>query len=570
MRGGSGSARVNRRYRQAAMARIHDLVVLGGGTAGLIAARTAAGLGARVALIEAERPGGDCLCVGCVPSKALLATAGLAQRMRSADQLGLEPVEPAVDFSAVMDRVRAVIRAAGEPDLPERLAAQGIELIGARGEFVGPAAIAAGGRTLRFRAALIATGSRPVLPPVPGLADARPLTNETVWELSELPRRLAVIGAGSTGVELGQAFARLGSEVAIVERLPRPLADEDHEASALLAEVLRAERVELRLGAAVERVEAGGDGPGALALGHARVEFDRVLVAAGRRAETEGLGLERAGVDVRADGAVRVDRFLRTSAPHVYAAGDVVGGLRFTHVAAYHALIVVANALFRARRRAEREWIPRVTFTEPEIARVGLGEAEARERLGGEPLVFRHDHAELDRALTAGARGFSKLVCDRRGRLLGATIVGPAAGESIAEVARLVREGRRVADLSQMVHAYPTFTESPARAADEWWRRRYFTPRARRLLRPLLCLSREETAAYCAARGETPLEDESNASPAFLRNRVRGEILPILEELRPGSVDRIGRFARLAADDDALLEEVAEAELARRRTSDGG
>jgi pyruvate/2-oxoglutarate dehydrogenase complex dihydrolipoamide dehydrogenase (E3) component len=488
--------------------RIYDLVVLGGGTAGLVASRTAAGLGARVALVEAERPGGECLWTGCVPSKALLASAALAQGMRSAAELGIAPVEPEVDFPAVMERVRSVIRAAGEPDRPERLEAEGIEVIRARGRFLGPGAIAAGGRALRYRAALIATGSRPSPPAVPGLAEARPLTSETVWDLGEPPRRLAVLGGGPTGVELGQALARLGSEVTIVERLPRLLAGEDAEASALLADLLRAEGVALRLGASAERVEPDGRGSGALAVGDERIEFDRVLVAAGRRAETGELCLERAGVEVGADGSVRVDRFLRTSAGHVYAAGDVVGELRFTHVAAYHALVAVANALFRARRRAEREWIPRVTFTDPEIAAVGLDEAGARRRLGAEPLVLRHDHRELDRALTAGARGFSKLVCDRRGRLLGATIAGPAAGESIAEVARLVRERRRVADLSQMVHAYPTFTESPARAADEWWRRRYFTPSARRLLRPLLAVLR----AVDRPRARAPVDPQRRAT----------------------------------------------------------
>jgi pyruvate/2-oxoglutarate dehydrogenase complex dihydrolipoamide dehydrogenase (E3) component len=489
------------------MARIRDLVVLGGGTAGLVAARTAAGLGARVALLEPERPGGECLWTGCVPSKTLLASAHLAQQMRSAGRLAIEPVEPEIDFGAVMDRVRSVIHSAGEPDRPERLAAEGIELIRAPGRFGERGTVIAGGRILRYRAALIATGSRPILPPIPGLAEARPLTSETVWGLERLPRRLAVIGGGSAGVELGQAFARLGSAVTIVEARPRLLAADEEEASSLLAAELRADGVELRLGRAVERVHADGDGASALILGGAsagseadavdapaagveRVEFDRVLVAAGRSAMTDGLGLDRAGVAIEADGTVRVDRFLRTSADHVYAAGDVAGRLRFTHLAAYHGLVAVANALFRARRTAERRWIPSVTFTDPEIARVGLVEAAARERLGAAPLVFRHDHAELDRALTSGARGFSKLVCDRRGRLLGATIAGPAAGESIAEVARLIRERRRVADLSQMVHAYPTFTESPARAADDWWRRRYFTPSARRWMRPLLAVLR--------------------------------------------------------------------------------
>lgn len=473
--------------------RRYDLVVLGGGTAGLIASTTAASLGARVVLVEeAEQPGGDCLFTGCVPSKSLIASAALAHRMRTADRLGLAPAEPGVDFARVMQRTREVIERAGARDTAAALQSQGVEVVRATGRFVRAGIVQAGERTLAYRAALIATGSRPAMAPIPGLADAEAVvTNETVWNLRELPRRLAVLGGGPVGVELAQAFARLGSTVAVVEAESELLPREDPEAGRFVAELLEAEGIAVHRGTAAERVEPITGGAGVLVAGRSRVEFDRVLVAVGRVPRTGGLGLKDVGVELDGAGAVRVDARLRTTGDRIWAAGDVTGALYFTHVAGYHGLVGAANALFRARRSVDHSAIPWVTFTDPELARVGLTEPQARERLGADPLVFRHDYADSDRALTAGeARGFAKLVCDRRGRLLGATIVAPAAGESIAEVARLVRERRKVADLSQQVHAYPTFTEGPARAADGWWRHKYLNARGRRRLAPLLALLR--------------------------------------------------------------------------------
>lgn len=476
------------------MSKRYDLVVIGGGTAGLIASRTAAGLGARVALVEERSPGGDCLYTGCVPSKTLIASAALAQSIRSADRLGLEPAEPRFDFARVVEHVQEVIAAAGEEDTPEFLRSVGVEVVDSRGEFERPGLVVAGGRELRYRAALIATGSVPAMPSLPGLRDVEPLTNETVFDLREQPRRLAVLGGGSIGVELGQAFARLGTEVTIVEVASRVLSREEPEAAELITVVLRDEGVRVDCGFEAERVEPNGRGGLLVSRRDGdsyELPFDRLLVAVGRRPATAGLGVERVGVELDHHGAVRVDDRLKTTGDRIYAAGDVLGGLHFTHVAAYHGLLAVANALFRARRHVDHRTVPWVIFTDPEVARVGLSEDDARRTLGREPLIFRHDYRRLDRALTAGAaRGFAKLVAGRRGRLLGATIVGPAAGESVAEVARLVREGARVADVSQAIHAYPTFTEGPARAADDWWRRRYFTPSVRRLLRPLLALGR--------------------------------------------------------------------------------
>jgi pyruvate/2-oxoglutarate dehydrogenase complex dihydrolipoamide dehydrogenase (E3) component len=470
----------------------YDLVVLGGGTAGLIASLYAARLGARVALVEqAEQPGGDCLFTGCVPSKSLIASARLAHEMRTADRLGLEPLEPRIDFARVMERIQDVIRRAGVRDKAEQLEAEGVEVIRAFGRFARPGVLEAGGRELHFRAAIIATGSRPALPPIPGLAETEPLTSETVWDLRELPARLAILGGGATACELGQAFARLGSKVEIVEAAPLPVPREDPEAGRFLADVLSGEGVGLHLGGPAGRVEPRGDGAGVLVAGERRIGYDRLLAALGRRPAGDGIGLDNVGVELDARGFVKVDAHLRTTGDRIWAAGDAVGRMCFTHVAGHQGLTAMANALFRARRSFDYSAVPQVVFTEPELARVGLTEAEARERLGRDPLVLRHDYAESDRALTAGtARGFVKLVTGRRGRVLGATLVAPAAGESITELAALVRRGGTAADLSQVIHAYPTYGEGPVRAAEQWWSHRYLNPRGRRLTRPLLALLR--------------------------------------------------------------------------------
>jgi len=466
----------------------YDLVVLGGGASGLTASVVAGRLGARVALVEREeQPGGDCLFWGCVPSKALLASARLAHQMRTADRLGLEPVEPELDFARVMERVQTAIVEAGRHDRPDHLRGEGVEVVRGQGSFAGPGVVEVEGRALRYRKAIVATGSRPVRPPLPGLEPGHALTNETVFDLRELPGRLAIVGGGATGVELGQAFARLGSAVTIVEASQRLLPTEEPEAGRLIAESLIDDGVAVRTGAGADAVAPAQDGTGALLLGSERVAYDRLILAIGREPATEGLGLERVGVQLTEEGWVKVDALLRTTAAHIYAAGDAVGQLIYTHVAGYHGLLAALNALFHARRRADYTAIPRVVFSDPELAAVGLIEQEAAERLGRPPLVFRHDYADSDRAITAAeTRGFAKLVADRRGRLLGATIAAPAAGESIAELARLVRDGAKVADVLAVVHAYPTFSEGPARAAEGWWSHRVLNPRGRRLLRPLL------------------------------------------------------------------------------------
>ena len=475
--------------------RRYDLAVVGGGTAGLTAALIAAGIGARVCLIERAATGGDCLWTGCVPSKSLLAAAALAHRMRTADRVGLAPVEPGIDLDRVMAHVRAARDRLAPADSPERLRRDGVEVIQGEGRFTGPGRLAVAERTVAYRSALIATGSSPSIPPVPGLAAAQPLTNDTVWDLRELPERLLVLGGGPVGCELGQAFARLGSRVTIVELLPWLLAKEEPEARELIARRLTEEGVEVRLGSRAVAVEPDGGADRLLVerdgQPQAPIGFDRVLVAAGRRAETARLGLETVGAATRADGAVVVDRSLRTTARGVFAAGDVTGALPFTHIAAYHGRTVAGNALFGLRRRVAYGAVPWVTFTDPEVARVGMSEAQARERWGQRMVVRAYDYARLDRAVCAGEPdGFAKLVADPQGRLVGATVAAPAGGEAIAELAAWIDRGGRIGELSRTVHAYPTFAEGPVRAADELVRAKWTGGRVRALARPALALAR--------------------------------------------------------------------------------
>lgn len=466
------------------------MVVIGAGTGGLVAASVAASAGARVALLERDRTGGDCLWTGCVPSKALIEAANLAHRMRNAQAVGLRPVEPEVDFAAVMAHVDAGRDLLAAHDSPERLERAGVEVIFGHGRFVGPGRIAVDGRELRYRTAVIATGSRPIIPIVPGLDAASALTTDTVWELRERPQRLLVVGGGPTGCELGQAFARLGSDVTIVESSDRVLGAEEPRASELVATMLRCDGVDLRL-----RTTLVGARPGEVAVrspaGSVKIGCDRVLIAAGREPCTDGLALQAIGVRTDDRGAIVVDDRLRTTARNAYAAGDVTGTLALTHVAAYQARTAALNALFRSRGRVSFRAVPRATFTDPEVGSVGLTEEQARERFGSGVRATEFDYDQLDRAVLAGRPyGFAKLVGDPNGRLVGATVAAPGAGEAIAELAAWVSVGARVARVSHAVHAYPTLSEGPARAADDYLRESFAASPTRRYARQLLAVLR--------------------------------------------------------------------------------
>jgi pyruvate/2-oxoglutarate dehydrogenase complex dihydrolipoamide dehydrogenase (E3) component len=478
---------------RAAAKKPYDLAVIGGGTAGLVSAFIAAGAGASVALVERERTGGDCLWTGCVPSKSLIASAQLAHRMRRADELGLPAVDPQIDFAAVMERVHAAIATIEPHDSPERLRAAGVEVVQEEARFVATSELEVGGRRLTFNAAIVATGSQPAMPAVPGLNGDRVLTTETVWDIRELPRRLVVLGGGPIGCELGQAFARLGSQVTLVQSADRLLGKEEPAASALVQEHFAAEGIDVRV-----RTRAVEARDGELTLESAdrttTVSFDRVLVATGRRPRTADLGLDIAGIDVDERGAVVVDDRLRTSGPRIYAAGDVTARLPFTHVAAHHARVATMNALFGTRGTVD-ETIPWVTFTDPEVARVGMTAAQARARWGDGVIVTRSEYADLDRAITESVPyGFALLVADPRGRLVGATVAAPGGGDAIAELTARVKAGGKLADLSKTVHAYPTLAEGPPRAADEYLRQRYSARRYRVLAASVLAIRRAAAA----------------------------------------------------------------------------
>jgi pyruvate/2-oxoglutarate dehydrogenase complex dihydrolipoamide dehydrogenase (E3) component len=455
---------------------VWDLLVVGAGSAGLVGARTAASLGASVLLVERDRTGGDCLWTGCVPSKALLAAADLAADVRRAGRLGVHAGDVRVDFAAVLRHVRAAIDAIEPDDSPDALRRAGVAVQHGTARFTGPRSAEVDGAPVRFRQALIATGSRPAVPPIPGLAAAGPLTSETVWDLTELPARLAVLGGGTIGCELGQAFARLGAAVTVLEGADRLLPAEDPDASRLVTEALTGDGATVLAGAPV--VEVAGT---ALVLaGGRRVEADAVLVAVGRRPDTAGLDPQAAGVELDGRGFVAVDERLRTGNPRIWAAGDVTGQPQFTHSGGVHGSVAAGNAVLGLRRRADQV-IPRVTLTSPEVAAVGAPTD------GGHPgRVHTVPHRDVDRAVAEGhTAGFTRLVVGPRGRIAGATVVGPRAGETLAELTLAVRRGLRTRDLAGSMHPYPTYGDGPWSAAIGDVRSRLAAPAARGVTRAL-------------------------------------------------------------------------------------
>lgn len=478
-----------------------DLLILGGGTAGLTAAVLAAGVGARATLVERERTGGECLWTGCVPSKGLLEAASVAHSMRTADRIGLDPMEPPVDLARVLARIRDVQHTIEPHDSRERLRSLGVEVVADDAVFIAPRTVRLkqSGRVLAPRAVLIATGSHPAVPPIEGLAEADPLTTDTVWGLTVLPRRLVILGGGPIGCELGQAFARLGSSVTLIEKDERLLAKEDADAADLIARTLRHEGVDVRTGSEALRVDAHGQGWQLITAdsqgGEAIVPFDRIVVATGRTPRTQDLALDAAGVATNEAGHVLTNRRLQTAAPGVYAAGDVNGHLPFTHAAAYQASIATFNALLLTRRAVAYRAVPWVTFTDPEVARVGLTEAQARGLWGDKTVVARSDYGEVDRALTAArGNGFAKLVGDPRGRLVGATVAAPAAGEVIAEFAALIARRDKVGDVYRTVHPYPTYALGAATAGANRLREQWLNDRTRKVTVPVLSALRRISA----------------------------------------------------------------------------
>ena len=446
-------------------------------------ASVAAQLGLKVTLVEkSDRLGGDCLHHGCVPSKALIHAAKVAALIRSAAQFGLPEQKLPVDLEAVNERVQQVIDRIQDHDDPERFRGYGCEvLLGKAAEFVSPRELRVGEKSVCARRFVIATGSRPAVPAVPGLESAGYLTNLDVFSLRTLPRRLVVLGGGPIGVELAQAFGRLGSHVTIVERLTQLLPREDSELCAMLRDCLESEGVAVRTGVDVERVELRGKTKVVHCSGAAELEADAILVAAGRRSNVEGLGLEAAGVRYSTSG-IEVDGRLRSSQRHIYACGDVCGPHAFTHMAEYQAGIIISNAVFRLRRKVDYRVVPRVTFSDPELAQVGLSESEARSR-GIDAKILRFPFSQIDRALAEREeQGMLKLVT-HRGKLLGASMLGPHAGELIHEMVLAMKSGASVATISSTIHAYPTLAQIHRRTANTAFAQTLFSPATRRLVR---------------------------------------------------------------------------------------
>jgi pyruvate/2-oxoglutarate dehydrogenase complex dihydrolipoamide dehydrogenase (E3) component len=456
-----------------------DLCVVGGGAAGLSVAAIAASFDASVVLVEraAENGtmGGECLNTGCVPSKAVIAAAATAQARRSSGRFGVAPGEPEVDYSALRAHVRGVIAAIRPNDTVERYRAMGVTVLTAHARFLDRRTLAVGETRVRPRRIVLATGSRPLVPDIPGLADAPYLTNETVFDLIERPRRLIVVGGGPVGMELAQAHRRLGAEVVVLSQSPA-LPREDREVAEIATAALRAEGVDLRETVEVIRIETA-DGGALRAIVRAgagateeTVEGSHLLVAAGRRPTVDGLDLDKAGIAHDA-GGIRVDRRLRTSNRRVYAIGDCAAGgtgdLRFTHTASHQAGLAVRDALFRIPARLDPTAIPRVTYTDPEIATVGLSEEEAFRR-DRKARILRWPLAENDRAQAERrTHGLIKAIVAGNGRVLGCSIAAPHAGELIAPWTLAVAKGLKAQDLAGTVMAYPTYSELTKRAAVE-------------------------------------------------------------------------------------------------------
>jgi pyruvate/2-oxoglutarate dehydrogenase complex dihydrolipoamide dehydrogenase (E3) component len=463
-----------------------DLCVIGAGSAGLSVAAIAASFGASVVLIEKNRMGGDCLNVGCVPSKALIAASIHARNMREAGSFGIGGGEPAVDFAKVHAHVKGTIAAITPMDSVERYKAMGVSVIESEAPFADSHTVLAGDQTIRARRFVIATGSRPAIPPIPGLDQVPYLTNETVFDLTEKPEHLVVVGGGAVGVEIAQAYRLLGVEVTLLEAGERLLAREDPETASVIEQALRSDGVAVRTESSIDRVELAKTGRVSVVLDSGEIiEGSQLLVAAGRKPVLDGIGLEAAGIASDASG-ILVDNGLRTSNRRVYAIGDCAGGAgagaRFTHVANHHAGLVIRNALFRLPVRVGQAPIPRVTFTAPELASVGLTEAQAREEHGA-IRILRWAFADNDRARTEKQTdGHVKAVVTPRGRILGCSIVGAHAGELIMPWVLAMSRGLKVSHLAKLIYPYPTYSEVTKSTAVEFLKPLAQNPWARRLV----------------------------------------------------------------------------------------
>jgi pyruvate/2-oxoglutarate dehydrogenase complex dihydrolipoamide dehydrogenase (E3) component len=452
----------------------YNLVVIGAGAAGLVAAYTGAAVRARVALIEKDRMGGDCLNHGCVPSKALIRSARMLALARRAREFGFNSVQLDFNFSIVMERVQNVVSRIAPHDSMERYRSLGVDCHAGHARILTPYAVAVNDTTLTTANIIIAAGSRPAIPAIPGIENTAYLTTDTIWSLRDLPVRLLVLGGGAAGLELAQCFARFGSRVTLIESRPRILASEDPEISSMLTEQLQAEGIRVLTGHQVlEFSRRDGEAIAACRSSGARVDiaFDKLLLATGRKARTENYGLEELEIPLTDHGYITTDAYLRTCYPNIYACGDVSGPYQFTHMASYQARHAAVNALYTGiwKSRTEYKAVPRAVFTEPEVARVGLNEQEAvAQNIDFE--CTRYDLADLDRAIAdEAATGMVKvLTVPGRDRILGAMIAGEQAGELITEFSSAMRNRYGMNRILNTIHIYPTLAEASRYTAGAW------------------------------------------------------------------------------------------------------
>ncbi|HUA33804.1 MAG TPA: mercuric reductase [Candidatus Binataceae bacterium] len=472
-------------------ARRYNLVVVGAGTAGLVTAAGASTLGAKVALVEREFMGGDCLNFGCVPSKALIRSARVIGELRRAAELGIEvPAGVKVDFPAIMNRMRKLRAELSPADSAERFRGLGADVFFGDAKFVAPDCVEVEGKKLRFKKALIATGARAAEPQIPGIAAAGYLTNETIFSLNELPLRMAVIGAGPIGCELAQTFQRLGTQVTLLEMAPQILIREDPDAAAIIEASLKRDGVEIRTGCRIVSV-ARRDNERVITLEQVgEIVIDEILVGVGRTPAVEGLSLDEAKVQYDRERGIVVDDHLRTTNPLIFAAGDVASTYKFTHLSDAHARIAIRNALFMGRSRVSALTIPWCTYTDPEIAHVGLSEAEAKTR-GVAIKTFMQPLAEVDRAVLDGeTEGFVKIhVKEGTDQIAGATIVASHAGEMISEITTAIAGGVGLGRIGDIMHPYPTQADAIRRTSGLYSRTR-LTPLVANLFRRWFALTR--------------------------------------------------------------------------------
>ncbi len=464
----------------------YHLIVIGAGSGGLVAAAGAATLGAKVALIEKHKMGGDCLNTGCVPSKSIIRTAKLAYDAKTAHRFGISDWNPQIQLDRVMASVREVQKKIEPHDSVERFTGLGVDVYQGSFRFLSPFEVNDGKETLRAKRFVIATGAGPFVPSIPGMDAVPILTSENVWDLTELPKRLVVLGGGPIGAELTQVFARLGSQVAVVDMADCLIPREDPEASCLIRDQFQSEGIGIFVNSKGKEIKGNGDSYELIVThsseGDKSIPFDKILVAIGRSPNVMGLNLEKAGVRFSKQG-IEVDPYLRTSANHIYACGDVVGPYQFTHTADFQARLILRNALFPGRSKIDYRVVPWCTFTAPEVARVGLNEKEAQEK-GISYDVYNYSLGDLDRAVCDREdQGFIKVLTKKGSdQILGATLVGPHAGDLIHEIILAMQQNIGLKKISGMIHIYPTLAEISKRVADTFQAKR-LSPRLKKWLK---------------------------------------------------------------------------------------